>query len=72
MITLNEATFSAAEGSRIDFGGSISFERATFEGTGLITFANPREWVNVYVPWDDQDPPSVIRPRDWPPLTTKP
>ncbi len=72
MITLNEATFSAAEGSRIDFGRPISFERANFEGTGVITFEDPREWVNVYVPWDDQDPPSVIRPRNWPPLTTGP
>lgn len=70
-ITLNHARFSAAEGSRIDFGGSSKLERATFEGTGRITFENPGQWVNVNVPWDDQQVPSVIRPRDWPPLSNE-
>lgn len=66
-ISFMDATFSAAEGSRIDFGSSTSYERTNFEGTGVINFDHPREWVNVHVPWDDRDPPGVIRPRDWPP-----
>jgi 3',5'-cyclic AMP phosphodiesterase CpdA/uncharacterized protein YjbI with pentapeptide repeats len=79
-IDFRMAMFTAAEGSQIGFTEAafaasgedswIRFGGATFDGTGEVSFADPREWVNVYFLWDD-DPtikPTVIRPIEWPPI----